>query len=425
MNRKELKTSIAIVGAGQAAARTAHELRALGFTGSITLIGAELHAPYERPPLSKAALQADDVAPTPVLSAAAMSAQQIELLAGRCVTSLDLAQHRLVLDDGRIVEYERCVLATGGTVRTLPQLAPGSPRTHYLRTLEDAQGLRQCLRTPGSLAVIGGGFLGLEAALSARQSGMQVTVVESAPGLLGRFLPPELSDWIAHMLTGQGITLHLGRQLDAAHAGPDSVQLQLQDGTRMETDSALVAIGLLPEVALARAAGLHLDPNDGGIAVAEDGRSSHPDVFAAGDCATQFRPYLGRMARLESWQNANEQAKAVAAGLLDQKAPVQAYPWFWTDLGEHNLQMLGLKAPDLHYVQRRHAAGPQRGVWLGLKDGVPVHGVALNAGADLRALRPLFERAIGIDPLEFTDPATDLRAWTKSLVAGAATAIST
>ena len=150
MNRQALKTSVAIVGAGQAAARTAHELRALGFTGSITLIGAEPHAPYERPPLSKAALQADDMPAAPVLPAAMMSAQQIDLLAGHRVTRLDLAGHSLVLDDGRIVQYERCVLATGGTVRTLPQLAPGSPRTHYLRTLEDAQGLRQCLRAPGA-----------------------------------------------------------------------------------------------------------------------------------------------------------------------------------------------------------------------------------------------------------------------------------
>jgi NADPH-dependent 2,4-dienoyl-CoA reductase/sulfur reductase-like enzyme len=420
MSLEDVRTSIAIVGAGQAAARAAQELRALGHAGTITLIGAEAHRPYERPPLSKAVLQGDGLAYTPVLSESVFAELQLEFIAATRVTSLNLDEHRLTLSDQRSVHYDRCLLATGGEVRILPALPPGGPRTHYLRTFDDAQALRGRLRAGGSLAVIGGGFLGLEAAMSARQAGMNVTVIENADTLLGRFVPPDLSEWIAATVIAQGIDLHLGQALHSAQATQEGVRLTLQDGRPIHADAVLVAIGLVPQIELARQAGLALDARDGGIVVAANGRSSHPDVFAAGDCASQFRPSLGVSVRLESWQNANEQARAAAAGLMDISPPQAAFPWFWTDLGEHNLQMLGLKTTDLNYVHRRLSADTHRGVWLGLRGGVPVHGVALNAGADLRALRTLLERQIPIDDRQFTDPTTKLKAWAQSQVAATA-----
>ncbi len=417
MSRGNLQTAIAIVGAGQAAARAAQELRALGHTGSITLIGAESQAPYERPPLSKSVLQTDDAAATPVLSESVWAELKLEFIPGTRVVALDPARHQLLLDDQRRLQYERCLLATGGEVRTLAHLPPGGSRTHYLRTFEQAQRLRRLLQTGGSLAVIGGGFLGLEAALSARQAGLKVTVIESAACLLGRFVPAALSDWIAATVTGQGIDLHLGQALEGAQDDTEGVELRLTDGRCIGSDAVLVAIGLLPQVELARQAGLQLNPADGGIAVEDNGRTSDPDIFAAGDCASQYRPALGLRTRLESWQNANEQARSAAAGLMGLDPPPAAYPWFWTDLGEHNLQMLGLKTNDLHYIHRGTDAN--RGVWLGLREGIPVHGVALNAGGDLRALRPLFERQIPIDPQTFTDPSTPLRRWAQSHLSAA------
>lgn len=424
MGPQHLHASIAIIGGGQAAARTAQELCRLGHAGKILIIGEELHVPYERPPLSKAVLQSDGVGATNVLVEAELSDPRIEFLAPARVVSMLPKTRQLELDDKRIVHYEQCVLATGGRVRTLDELPQGSPHVHYLRTLDDACRLRSEIRSGQSLAVIGGGFLGLEAALSARKCGMNVSLMESAPSLLGRFVPEDLSSWLANMLRDKGVTLHLGQQLVSTHVGDEGFRLTLQNGQLIHSEAVLVAIGLIPEVSLARAAGLALSAEDGGVVVGADGKTSEAHVFAAGDCASQYRTALGRSLRLESWQNANEQARAVAAGLMGLQAPEQAFPWFWTDPGEHNIQMLGLKAPGLNYVRRGDPHSGRGALWLGLRDGVAVHGVALNAGGELRTLRPFFERGLRIDPDDFSAIGPDLRSWAKSRLAESLSAIT-
>lgn len=408
---------IAIVGAGQAAARAAHALRALGCQTEIVMLGAEAHAPYERPPLSKAVLLGDeepalDVLPDPQLRDCAL-----DFRPGVRVRALDTARQALVLEDGSTLRYGRCLLATGGAARQHPALPPGMAGVHYLRTLDDARALRAALRPGARLCIVGAGFLGLEAAASALRRDVHVTLIERAPELLGRFVPPELADWLAGRLRAQGAMLRTGRTVRAAHPGAGGLTLQLDDGTTAEADCVLVAIGLAPEVGLAQAAGLAIDAANGGIAVAPDGRSSDLHVFAAGDCASQFNPYLERHLRLESWQNANEQAQAAAAGLLGLAPPAPPFPWFWSDQGPHNLQMLGLAEPGLCYVRRGDPASMAKALWIGHRDGIPVHGIALNAGADLRALRPLFERRADFDPVAFSAPATALRPWVKATLA--------
>jgi NADPH-dependent 2,4-dienoyl-CoA reductase/sulfur reductase-like enzyme len=373
--------------------------------------------PYERPPLSKAMLQSDGVCASRVLTDTELSDPRIQFLAPARVTLIRPEARQLELDDQRIVHYEQCLLATGGRVRTLHEFPEGSPHVHYLRTIDDARRLRSDIRPGQSLAVIGAGFLGLEAALSARKCGMDVSLIESASSLLGRFVPEDLSIWLADMLRDKGVALHLGQQLASTQVWDEGFQLTLQNGQLVQSDAVLVAIGLIPEVALARAARLTLSVEDGGVDVGADGRTSAAHVFAAGDCASQYRPALGRALRLESWQNANEQARAVAAGLMGLQPPEQAFPWFWTDPGEHNIQMLGLKAPGLHYVRRGDPNSGRGALWLGLRDGIAVHGVALNAGGELRALRPFFERGLRVDPNDFSAIGPDLRAWAKSRLA--------
>ncbi len=412
----EARVPIVIVGAGQAAARAAHALRALGHAGGIALVGAEPHPPYERPPLSKAVLQADAEPALHVLPPEQFQGCGLDFRPGVRALRLDTAARLLQLDDGRVLHYGRCLLATGGVARVLPALPPSTPRVHYLRTLDDARRLRASLQPGTRLAIVGAGFIGLEVAASAVQRGAQVTLVETAPQLLGRFLPTEPADWLATQLQRQGVRLLLGRALQHAQPGAAQVRLTLDQDEAIEADQVLVAIGLVPETALAREAGLAIEPANGGVRTGPDGRTSDPHVYAAGDCASQFHPYLGATARLESWQNANEQAQAAAAGLMDQAPPPAPYPWFWTDQGEHNLQMLGMAQPGLRYVRRGDPAAA-KAVWIGHRDGVPLHGIALNAGTELRALRPLFEQKAAFDGAAFADASTALRPWVKTTLA--------
>ena len=415
-----LNAPIVIVGAGQAAARAAHALRANGHVGPVTMVGEERHLPYERPPLSKAVLL-QDAEPLPaVLQPNEFQACRVDYRAGVRAQRLDRAARVLHLGDGRTLAYERCLIATGARARQLPALHSGSPRVHYLRTLDDAHRLRAAL-TPGArLAVIGGGFLGLEVAASALKHGVVVTVVESAPILLGRFLPPELSNWLEDRLRAQEVRLKLGCAIQSVAVTGQGVDLTLTTGEAFQADHVLVAIGAQPVNELAREAGLEIDAADGGIVVGPDGRTSDPYIFAAGDCTSQYRSCLGYRLRMESWQNANEQARAAAAGMLDRPADPQPFPWFWTDQGEHNLQILGLSEPGLRYARRGDPTTQAKAVWIGHRDGVPIHGIGLNAGVDLRALRPLFEQRAAFDVEAFISPSVPLRPWVKSTLAATA-----
>ncbi|WP_099722440.1 NAD(P)/FAD-dependent oxidoreductase [Bordetella bronchiseptica] len=415
--------SIVIVGAGQAGAVAAASLRQLGYRGGLTLIGQEAHPPYERPPLSKAVLQGTAThAEAAVHPAGFYAENDIALLTETAVAALDPIARTVRLADGRTLPYDRCLLATGGHARELPALPRGRAGVHYIRTLNDALDLRAALRPGVRAAVIGGGFLGLEVASTARELGAEVTVIENGSRLLERALPAIVSDWLAERVRASGVDLRLGGAIAAIGDGPPYV-ITLADGTQVNADLIVVSIGLAPEVTLARQAGLPLDDN-GGICVDAQARTADPHVYAAGDCASQPRACLGTAARFESWQNANEQARAAAAAMLGLAPAAEPYPWFWTDQYGCNIQILGLPQPGLRYVCRPQTdpqAAP-RVLWIGLRDGVPCHGIAVNAGGDLRQLRVLFERGIPGDPHRLADPAEALKPLVKAWQAAVAVA---
>jgi len=401
-------------------------LRGLGYTGRLVLVGREAHHPYERPPLSKAVLRdAATEEATAIHPPAFYAEQDIDLIRGIQAVELDRARRQVRLADGTALPYERCLLATGGDARELPALPRGTPGTHYIRTLDDARALRKSLRGGARVIVIGGGFLGLEVASTAMDSGATVTIVESADRLLPNALPAPFSAWLAARATAAGATLRLGARITsvmtAAEGSPPS-GLILDDGEHLTADYIVVAIGLRPDVTLASAAGLEIDERNGGIRVDARCRTSDPYILAIGDCASQHRDCLGSHARLESWQNANEQARMAAATLLDADPPPAPYPWFWTDQFGCNIQMLGMPAQDLSYLCRGEAepaAEAPKLIWLGHRNGVPVHGVAVNAAGDLRQMRPLFERGIRVDPAGFAGAAT-LKPWIKTCQQAAA-----
>ncbi|CFN39336.1 ferredoxin reductase [Bordetella pertussis] len=415
--------SIVIVGAGQAGAVAAASLRQLGYRGGLTLVGQEAHPPYERPPLSKAVLQGTAThAEAAVHPAGFYAENDIALLTETAVAALDPAARTVRLADGRTLPYDRCLLATGGHARELPALPRGRAGVHYIRTLDDALDLRAALRPGVRAAVIGGGFLGLEVASTARELGAKVTVIENGSRLLERALPAIVSDWLAERVRASGVDLRLGGAIAAIGDGPPYA-ITLADGTQVNADLIVVSIGLAPEVTLARQAGLPLDDN-GGICVDSQARTADPQVYAAGDCASQPRACLGTAARFESWQNANEQARAAAAAMLGLAPAAEPYPWFWTDQYGCNIQILGLPQPGLRYVCRPQTdpqAAP-RVLWIGFRDGVPCHGIAVNAGGDLRQLRVLFERGIPVDPHRLADPAEALKPLVKAWQAAIAVA---
>lgn len=406
---------ILIVGAGQSAAVAAHALREHGYGGRIAMLGREWHRPYERPPLSKAVLVAAQEPVLDVLAEEAWARSNIELLNGSDAAALDLARKEVRLASGETFEYEKCLLATGGEPRTLLCCQPYSRGVHYIRTLEDARRLRAALGRRPQVAILGGGFLGLEVAHSALAVGASVTVLERATSLLDRFLPPEVSAWLQSDLSRAGARILLGTSVsDAFPVGTGRMLLVTDAGARLEVDEVVVAIGLTPNDALGREAGLEIGPG-GGVLVDANCRTSNEDVFACGDCASQQRPGQSRPTRLESWQNANEQARTAAAAMLGASPPKQPVPWFWTDQGAHNIQMLGLPADDLEYVRRGDPTNA-KALWIGHRSFVPVHAVGINAGAELLALRPLVERRQPVQLQDFHLDTLNLRAWAKQQV---------
>jgi 3-phenylpropionate/trans-cinnamate dioxygenase ferredoxin reductase subunit len=384
---------ILIIGAGQAGAMAAAELRKLGHAGRIVIVGGERHAPYERPPLSKAVLASREHDATIGVHALDFYAgQDIELRLGVTVTALDADRKLAHCAGGDRVAYSACLLATGGSARVLPALPPGTPRVHYLRTLDDATGLRAAMQSAGSIVVIGGGFLGLETASTAIDMGLQVTVLESGERLLGRALPPELGDWLAQRARASGVDLRLGCTINALEAQADGIRVRLADGAALSAPLVVVAIGMTPNVELATAAGVALHAGNGGIQVDEQGRTSAAGIYAAGDCCSQYQPLVGSHMRLESWQSANEQARMAAAAMLGAICAPAATPWFWTDQFGCNIQMLGAPNPATRYTWRGTAAGGDTNpkfMLLGSLQGRLRHALAINAGGDLRQLRPL------------------------------------
>ncbi len=412
--------AVVIVGAGQAGVQAAESLRAGGFAGPITLLGDEPHGPYHRPPLSKAWLAGEVEAAQLVMRAPAMLAKKhITLRTGVRVQAIDRVAGEVVLapaEAGGVAErlpYAGLVLATGATPRRLPASAvPGAdaPNVLPLRTRADADalaaGLARCVETGLPLVVIGGGFIGLEVAATARKKGVAVTVLEAAPRLLGRVLAPVLSDWYADLHRAHGVTLVLNAQLQRLDVGDDGTAQAavLADGTRLPCGLVVLGVGVSANDGLAREAGLAVDR---GIVVDACGRTADPRIVAAGDC-TARQLADGSLLRLESVQNATEQGKSAAAALLGQDRPFTAVPWFWSDQYDKKLQMAGLSGgADAWAVRGDVASGSGFSVWH-FRAGRLLAVDAVNAAKEHLLSRKLLEAGVSPTPEQVADGGGDL-----------------
>lgn len=406
--------TVVIIGAGQAGVQTAEALRTLGFTGAITLLGDEPHAPYHRPPLSKAWMAGEmDAAQLVMRSPEVLARKNITLRAGCSVRAIDRAAKTVALADGSSLPYSGLVLATGSTPRALTLPGADARGVLALRSRDDASAIAAqmavCVEKGLGVVVIGGGFIGLEVAATARKKGLAVTVLEAAPRLLGRVLAPVLSDWYAALHRSHGVNLVLDARvsaLDVDAAGAVSA-VRMADGSTLPAGLVVVGIGVAANDQLAVAAGLACER---GVVVDACGRTSDASIVAAGDC-TARRLLDGTFLRLESVQNATEQGKSAAAALMGQDRPFTATPWFWSDQYDKKLQMAGLSLGADAWAVRGDMVGDLatasftvfhfQGSKLLAADSV-------NASKDHLTVRKLLDAGVSPTPQQAADAALDL-----------------
>jgi 3-phenylpropionate/trans-cinnamate dioxygenase ferredoxin reductase subunit len=382
---------VLIVGASQAGAQLAASLRELGETGPITMVGAEPHLPYQRPPLSKAFLSGKAEADQLLLRSAAYYAERgIDVVTGERIERVDLgdAGGRAIGASGRGFDFERLALTVGGAPRRLPVPGTDLGNVFYLRDLAGATLLRTSLARAENVVVVGGGFIGLEAAAVARTLGKRVTVVEALDRLMARAVAPVVSEFYRQAHERRGVHLRLGTGVVGLSGDAGTVaSVELSDGSSLPADIVLVGIGLVPHVDLAVRMGLRCE---GGIVIDEYGRTSHAGVVAAGDCATLRLPSDGGLLRIESVANAIAQARTAAATLAGVPDPLSAVPWFWSDQGDLKLQIAGLSAGYDEVVLRGDPATEQfSALYYSGPDLIAVD--AVNAPRDYMAVRKILE----------------------------------
>ncbi|PYE13415.1 3-phenylpropionate/trans-cinnamate dioxygenase ferredoxin reductase subunit [Paraburkholderia silvatlantica] len=395
--------TVVVVGGGQAAGWFVKTLRKEGFDGRVVMIADEAHLPYERPPLSKAVLAGDaDIDTVRIVKPDEFAGLDIEAWQPDRATSIDRAARIVRTRSGRETIYDRLVIATGGAARRLPEAIVKTSHVMYLRTLDEAVALGERLRGSRRVLVIGGGWIGLEVAATARKLGVDATVVEGAPRLCARSLPPVVSAFLLDLHRANGVDARLGASLVSLEDHPDDSQrlrATLADGTVLDADFAVAGIGLAPHTALAEAAGL---PVADGIVVDEYGATDDPNVFACGDVANHPSAWLGRRVRLESWANAQNQAIAAAKAVLGKAEPYADIPWFWSDQYDVNLQILGDLPADAELAVRGSLAD-RRATLFCVRGGALRGAIAINSARDLKLARKWMQQGRPVDLATLTD----------------------
>ncbi|ETX28463.1 NAD(P)/FAD-dependent oxidoreductase [Roseivivax isoporae] len=404
---------VVVIGAGQAGASLVARLRARGYAGRLTLVGAEPVPPYQRPPLSKAYLLGEMTAERLYLRPESFYAEQdIALRTGAPATAIDRAA-RTVTVGGEALRYDALALTTGSVPRRLPAAMGGHlDGVVTVRSLADVDAMAHRFGPGARVLVVGGGYIGLEAAAVAAKRGLAVTLVEAAPRILGRVAAPQTADYFRALHRAHGVDIREGTGLDRLEGdGAGRVHTaRLADGTDLPVDFVVVGVGIAPDTALAEQAGLEID---NGIATDASGRTSDPAIWAAGDCAS-FPHADGRL-RLESVGNAIDMAERVADNMLGTPAPYLPKPWFWSDQYACKLQIAGLSAGHDRVVTRGDGRGEDAGAvsfWY-FRDG---RLIAIDAMNDPRAYmvgKRLIEAGATPDPGAVADPATDLKALLK------------
>ena len=398
----DAQSTVVIVGASHAAVQLAHGLRRLGWEGGIRLVGEEPELPYHKPPLSKDFLKGKRNFEQILLRPAAMyEKNRVDLELGRRVTAIDRERHTIALDDGRSLAWHKLVLTTGAHPRRLPVPGADLPGVCYVRKVADIRRMLEYTGAGKRAVIVGGGYIGLEVAASLRSLGMQVTVVEAEARLLRRVTCPQMSEFFARVHREEGVELRLGSGVETITGNGRADGVRLASGATEPADLVVVGIGIVPNVTLAEEAGL---ATDDGIAVDEFCRTTDPDIYAAGDCASFSHPLYERFLRLESVQNAHDQAMVVARSLCGAAEPYTDLPWFWSDQYDVKLQIAGLSDGYDTVIERGNSAEGRAFSLCYLRDGRLIAVDAVNRPKDFVMAKKVVASGGRVDPVELADP---------------------
>jgi 3-phenylpropionate/trans-cinnamate dioxygenase ferredoxin reductase subunit len=399
--------TIAIIGAGQAGLQAAVSLRDLHYDGRVVLVGDEPHIPYQRPPLSKTYLLGEATDAQLALRPAAFFAQhRIELITGKRAVAIDRTRRMVGLEDDSVIEYDHLILATGARNRPLPIRGADLQNVFFLRTLDEASALRERVATAKNAVVIGAGFIGLEFAASAKKQGLNVTVLDVADRPMARALSKTMSAVFAREHEKAGVRLLFNTQVMHLLGDGCVTAVETVDGQFLPADLVVIGIGVIPNVDLAATCDL---PIDNGIVVDEFLQTCDPHVSAIGDVAAHANPYAhGGRVRLESVQNACDQARCVAMRIVGQPAAYDALPWFWSTQGHLKLQMTGLPSSGCEEALRGDPTALTRSVFL-FREGKLVCVETLNRPADHMLARRLLSSGVALTPQQAADLTFDLK----------------
>ena len=394
-----------VVGAGLAAAKAVEALRENGYDGPVVVYGDEQHLPYERPPLSKDYLLGNAELDSALVHPSEWYDEQgVELRLGTTVTELDLAGHRVVAG-GADQSYDKLLLVTGSSPRRLSMADESGAPIAYLRTMEDSERIKSSFSADGRIAIIGGGWIGLEVASAARAAGTEVTVVEALDLPLLRVLGPEVASAFAELHRAHGVDLRLGAKVAGIEKVDDRAVVHLGDGSLLDADLVVIGVGITPNTQLAEQAGLK---TDNGIVVDEHLRTSDPDVFAAGDVANAQHPLLGRSVRVEHWDNAIEQGAVAGRNMLGQDIAYERLPYFFTDQYDLGMEYVGHVGPDGYdeVVLRGDPTGSRVFTAFWLRDGRVLAGMHANDWDAIDQVRAIVGSSV--DPSRLRDESVSL-----------------
>jgi len=402
------ESAYVIAGAGLAGAKAAETLRSQGFDGPVVLIGDEDERPYERPPLSKGYLLGKAERETIYVHPESWYADNgVELRLGTPVTAIDRAANQVALADGSQVGYAKLLLATGSSPRLLTVPGADADGVLYLRRAADSDRIKSAFATASRIAVIGAGWIGLEAAAAARTAGVEVTICETAELPLLRVLGPEVAQVFADLHREHGVDLRFGVQVEEITTdGGRAAGVRLADGSHIEADVVVVGVGIVPNVQLAETAGLE---TGNGIVVDAALRSSDPDIFAAGDVASAYNPLLGKHIRVEHWANALNQPQAAARAMLGQDVSYDRVPYFYSDQYDLGMEYSGYVEPGGYdQVVFRGDKDGREFVAFWLSGGRVLAGMNVNVWDVTDAVQDLVRGGRPVDPARLADPAIPL-----------------